>query len=132
MAWRIVLQPNGRLARWSDIIDGFTHYNMTKEMAVSLCMTVRDMPLEQAETKVQRGLDDSVEGREGVISNPSEGPPGFRRWNDCLNIIEIVHGREEADSCRKWGTGPPAKQPVMEQTTDEYPTVWDHILNPDN
>ena len=29
MAWRIVKQPNGRYARFSDIVDHFTHQNYT-------------------------------------------------------------------------------------------------------
>lgn len=28
MAWRIVRQPNGKLARFSDIVDNFTHTNI--------------------------------------------------------------------------------------------------------
>jgi len=38
MAWRILQQPNGLLARFSDIVDGFTHYNMHEQEAVNFCI----------------------------------------------------------------------------------------------
>jgi len=37
MAWRIVKQPNGLLAKFSDIVDTFTNLNMTEEEALACC-----------------------------------------------------------------------------------------------
>jgi hypothetical protein len=34
MAWRIVKQPNGLLARFSDVVDNFTAVDMTKQEAI--------------------------------------------------------------------------------------------------
>jgi hypothetical protein len=38
MAWRIVKQPNGLYARFSDIVDNFTHYNMDRNEAIETYM----------------------------------------------------------------------------------------------
>ena len=37
MAWRFVRQPNGLLARHSDVVDHFTHINMSVEDAHAYC-----------------------------------------------------------------------------------------------
>lgn len=37
MAWRLVVQPSGLYARFSEVVDDFTHYDMTKEDAWTLC-----------------------------------------------------------------------------------------------
>lgn len=37
MAWRIVRQPNGKLARFADPVDDFTHMNMDILEAYELC-----------------------------------------------------------------------------------------------
>ena len=37
MAWRIVVQPNGKYAKFSDVVDNFTDYDMTKDEVFELC-----------------------------------------------------------------------------------------------
>lgn len=37
MAWRFVRQPNGKIARWSDVVDGFTHYDMDFKECFEIC-----------------------------------------------------------------------------------------------
>jgi hypothetical protein len=78
MAWRIVKQPNDKLARFSDIVDDFTDFNMTKNEAVKMCCTVHNMSVRAAEEKVRRGINDS------------------KRWADEIETIAVVHGENVA------------------------------------
>ena len=41
MAWRIVKQPNGLLARFDEVSDSFTDYDMSAEEAIDLCIGTR-------------------------------------------------------------------------------------------
>lgn len=72
MAWRIVKQPNGLLARFSEIADSFTDVSMTQGEALELCM--ESMSEDEAMDKVQRGIDSDS------------------RWDEAIGIIERVHG----------------------------------------
>jgi hypothetical protein len=89
MAWRIVKCPNGRYARFTEVVDNFTHYNLSREEAVELCIEKGCTPL-GAEEKVKRADD-----------KPS-------RYAEELQTIKVVYGRGER---RKWeallnGTAP--------------------------
>ena len=80
MAWRIVIQPNGRYAKFSDVVDNFTDYDMTRDEAFELCrdaagVSVAEYKLRQAE------LD----------------PKRFERE---LQRIRDTHGDSEAESVR--------------------------------
>jgi imidazolonepropionase-like amidohydrolase len=86
----IVKQPNGLLARFSTIVDDFTHYGMTRAEALAVCRV--DMGIADAEAKVARGEADDMEGMGG--DNPS--PDGLNRWRDCVNTIRICHGAPAA------------------------------------
>jgi hypothetical protein len=77
MAWRIVKQPNGLLARFSETVDNFTHINMTPEEALDLCMEVMDE--DKAKDKVQRGIENN------------------HRWNEAIGIIRRVHKEDEIE-----------------------------------
>lgn len=80
----IVLQPNGKLAEFSTIVDHFTKLDFTKEEMIedqSLCMSRQD-----AIEKVQRGILDLP-----VAGGQRTGP--LHRWNECLETIKIVHGK---------------------------------------
>lgn len=77
MAWRIVKQPNGLLARFSDVVDHFTDVDMTIDEAIDVC--AEKMGRQDAALKVQRGIDD----------------PG--RWADAIESIRVVHGDDAAD-----------------------------------
>lgn len=74
MAWRIVVQPDGRYARFADPVDNFTHLNMTREEALEVCREY--LGRIDSEEKVQR----------------AEKEPG--RWANELETIEVVHGRD--------------------------------------
>lgn len=86
MAWRIVKQPDGKLARFSDVVDNFTVFDMTVNEAIEICR--EDLGTIDAQQKVQSGVDD-IE----PWTTTKKGH-GLSRWNDCLNSIVMVHGYE--------------------------------------
>ncbi len=77
MAWRIVVQPNGKYAGFADPVDHFTHYDMTREEAFDVCCRERDMGPQAAEEKIRR----------------AEGEP--YRYAEALETIEVIHGKAE-------------------------------------
>ena len=54
MAWKLVEQPDGSLAKWSDVIDDFTDINMTEIEAYNLCRDEHNMTEESAASKIDR------------------------------------------------------------------------------
>lgn len=88
MGWRIVRQPNGLLARFSSIVDHFTHVNLTETEAFEVCRD-EGCSVDLAKDKVSAGVQDF---------KPWTRTPGtgLERWEDCLDTIRMVHGEEEA------------------------------------
>lgn len=78
MGWRIIKQPNGKFARFSEVVDDFTHYNLTDTEAVYLCRYSYYMDLREAEVKVAN-----------AIANPD-------RFDEAINTIKLIHGRKMA------------------------------------
>lgn len=78
MAWRIVVQPNGLYARFSDIVDDFTHSNMTRDEAVELCR------------EALGGLD----AEKKVASGESAGSV---RYMDEIKTVRLIHGDSLAE-----------------------------------
>ena len=89
MAWRIVKQPNGLLARFSDIVDDFTHMDMTEAEALEVCREY--LGIAEAEKKVLAGVQDWKPWTMGVLGS------GLDRWNDSIDRIETMHGKEIAE-----------------------------------
>lgn len=89
MAWRIVKQPNGLLARFSDIVDSFTDGNMNEREAYRLCR--ERLGIDAAKRKVRAGLED---WKPWTIECPSED--GLSRWRDSIETVKSVHGEEKA------------------------------------
>ena len=75
MAWRIVQQPNGKLARFSDVCDDFTDVDMDFSEAVVECQS-QGMSVMDAIEKVNRGIK-----------------AGNARYLECLETIRLIHGR---------------------------------------
>lgn len=92
MAWRIVNQPNGLLARFSDVVENFTHMNMTDEQAIDVCLDY--MGRRDAAEKVRIGRADGIVGY-GVFDFPP-ATDGLARWRDCLDTILFRHGEDAA------------------------------------
>ena len=90
----IVKQPNGYYARFSSIVDNFTHINLTKEEAFDLCQD--NVGRNEAKNKIQRADSDA---------NPRSHQPrqgnGLQRWNECLERILMQHGEEEKAEVEK-------------------------------
>jgi hypothetical protein len=82
MPARFLLQPNGKLARFSTIVDNFTHANLTEEEAYDI--SCHDMGRQDATNKVARGLARGL-----------DDPLG---WNECLETIKLIHGQDELDN----------------------------------
>jgi hypothetical protein len=74
MGWWIVRQPNGRLARFSDSVNNFTHMNLTEAEAVDICR--KYLNVNDAFYKVELGMGDK----------------GLKRWADALSRIRDIHG----------------------------------------
>jgi hypothetical protein len=77
MPWRIVVQPNQKYARFSSVVDGFTHTNMTRDEAIAVSLQYPGMGKEDAEQKVEW----------------AEAEPGG--FAESLTDIEIRYGPEE-------------------------------------
>jgi hypothetical protein len=91
MAWRFVRQPNGRLARFSDIVDHFTHGNLSVEEAIEVCVSEHRLRPEEAKQKVEAGVDDY---EPWTLNKKGDG---LSRWRHALEAVERVHGKEERD-----------------------------------
>lgn len=89
MAWKFVKQPNGKLARWSDVVDDFTHTGLAYKEAVFICIHDHGMTPTAAATKVAAGVEDHKPWTNGIKGS------GLDRWNDCVDTIERVHGKEK-------------------------------------
>jgi hypothetical protein len=83
MGWRIVQQPNGLFARFSEIVDDFTYYNLSEQDVIDLCKTEYRLSDDESKGKLQRAIDN----------------PG--RWNEALGIIETIHGINTANERRQ-------------------------------
>lgn len=82
MPGRFLMQPNGKLARFSTIVDNFTHCNLTKEEAFAVAF--EDMGRDEAEAKIARGVARTLEAEYG--------------WNECLETIRVIHGADECEA----------------------------------
>ena len=80
MAWRFVIQPNGKYARFSEIADDFTHYDMTRDKAVNCAITEYGIDAVEAEAKVARADE-----------------AGLSRMSEALNIVRAIHGADVYD-----------------------------------
>lgn len=95
MAWRIVKQPNGLFASFSDIVDHFTYTDMTQEQALQVCRA--SMSEQEAQRKVLAAVEDHKPFTVGVKGT------GTSRWEDALETIEHVHGKKAMLKIKKAG-----------------------------
>jgi hypothetical protein len=105
MPWFIVKQPNGTYARFSSVVDDFTHMNMIREEAVDLCREHLGR-LETAE-KMQRA-DDEVpcQCSPERHQSPRLKRAPLTRWRECIREMRDLGKRNEAreriGSDREW------------------------------
>lgn len=93
MGWRFVRQPSGLYARFSEIVDHFTHMNLTEEEVIEVCLD-NGCSIGEAHVKLARAIDD-------LKPFSTEEGSGLDRWNHCLSIIERVHGEETVEEVKK-------------------------------
>ncbi|WP_455233188.1 hypothetical protein [Geopseudomonas aromaticivorans] len=86
MAWRFVRQPNGLLARFSDVVDDFTDGNLTAQDAFDICTSEHGLTETEARRKVQAGVEDWRPWTNGVKGS------GLDRWQASLESIRMMHG----------------------------------------
>lgn len=86
MAWRIVKQPNGLYAQWSDIVDNFTVWNATAE-------EITEEILSEAMDAAKKLAAEKLKGAE--FDRTRDGKKG--RWNEALEAIVMQHGKPELD-----------------------------------
>ena len=80
MGWRIVVQPNGKYARFSDAVDNFTDYDMTRDEAFELCRNLSGVGTAKYKLgQAQKNLD---------------------RFEHEIETIREAHGNEEAELVR--------------------------------
>lgn len=72
MAWRIVKQPNGKYARFSEVVDDFTDYDMTSMEALDLC--------------------EKLAGKETGAVKFARSHVGPSRFEEAIETIREVHG----------------------------------------
>lgn len=90
MGWRIVKQPDGKLARFSEVVDDFTHMNMTEAQALALCISMCGE--EYGRERVKAGCEDHIPWTDV----PSK--TGHTRWDEALEIVKSVHGTKAAQA----------------------------------
>lgn len=76
MAWRIIQQPNGLYARFSEVVDDVTHYDMTYAEVVEVCCEYM--------------------GRNDAPSKVENANRRTERYNEAIRIIREIHGAEMA------------------------------------
>lgn len=80
MPARWMKQPNGKLARFSTVVDCFTHYNYERDDAIEV--EREDMGRQAAIDKVERGMKREL-----------DAPLG---WNESIETIRLLLGEEKA------------------------------------
>lgn len=95
MAWRIVKQPNGLFARWTDICDAFTHANMTEQQVIEFGMEGwftqgESMSEQEIRGKLERAIADHkwhvASPIEVAKTIPGDGD-GLTRWRNCIETF---------------------------------------------
>jgi hypothetical protein len=87
MGVRFLMQPNGKLAVFSEIVDNFTYANLAQEEALRVASADMDLGPDASRHKVANGLARGVDDHGG--------------WNYCLKTIRAVHGEEACDAVVK-------------------------------
>lgn len=87
MPARFIKQPDGVLfARFSSVVDHFTHYNLTEEDCIAIVVQEAvTLALREGKQAVERAKNDVTElGKRG-------------RWQEALDTIASVHGQGAVD-----------------------------------
>jgi hypothetical protein len=88
MGWWIVKQPNGLYARFSTVVDDFTHMNMTGDEAREESRREPGCGRWEADEGVLRA---DREARLYCLDDAEVGKP-LARWRNALDTIRTIHG----------------------------------------
>jgi hypothetical protein len=89
MGWMILRQPNGLYARFSTVVDEFTHYGMTWDEAFEVCRD--EAGVETARGKMARA-DSDADPR----SYQTRDSDGLQRYRECIERVRLLHGVKKA------------------------------------
>lgn len=129
MAWRVVVQPDKKYAVFSDIVDNFTLFNMTREDAVDYCFTeIKDGEEHYREQRWRLGVDrvhrDSMPSDLAIWRGQAEGKveraeqePG--RWDDELGTIKNIHGAVSVKKVFVWVKRGYSHWPVLQEAREK-------------
>lgn len=90
MPSQIVQQPDGRFARFSTIVDDFTHLNCTDQEMLEVLLQ-EGLNNGEAWNKIVRAKLNCAHLDHAVASEP------LARWNACLETIREVHGEKKVE-----------------------------------
>jgi hypothetical protein len=97
MAWRLVIQPNGLFARFSTVVDDFTHYDMDEAEVLRTAFAEWDCGEETARRKIDSAKREADPYKhEGYWSAEAPSRPPLSRFRECISIVRDVHGLEAA------------------------------------
>lgn len=80
MAWRILKQPNGLFARFSDVVDAFTDFDMSEEQVLRYC--TKEAGEQTARTKLLAAKNNPERWDEAISSAVSHSI--WRVLEDCV------------------------------------------------
>lgn len=106
MGWCLFKQPNGRLARFSTVVDDVTHYDMTEAEALDQCLDWCSQ--EQAAKAVANAVHDLDHWFIGPTSMPISVTS--RRYRRAMRTIRDIHGPKRANRRRRQLSQPPPEQ----------------------
>jgi hypothetical protein len=86
MPRRVIKQPNGNLAIFSDIADMVVYYDCEPDDVVDILINEYDHGPKTARQKVQNGIEDHKPWKVGVPGT------GRERWDDDMYHALLVHG----------------------------------------
>ncbi len=105
MAWRFVLQPNGLLAVFSEVVDSFTVYDMTPQAAFEYAIHEGHCTDSGARGKIDNAyIDNDPLARDGHRYYRANGDR-LGRWTAALEIIAFRHGDAERVKMERLLTG---------------------------
>ena len=80
----VVIQPNGKYAVFSTVVDNFIYYDASRE---GLAIVLMEDRMEVIKREIERGLQ--------------RGEQTSGRFEECLETIKEVHGKSVADEVRR-------------------------------
>lgn len=87
MGWFLVKLPNRLYGRFSEVVDNFTHINLTEDKIRELCK-LENLTAYQTDKKVLQA------DKESKLYETGFGDVGYR-WEYALDMILTVHGFKE-------------------------------------